>query len=78
MWIKAQELFHRDHPEAKGVTPTKKEMREGGYWYEAKILVLREVYRERHGLSSPEEEMFEQQYREWLEENKDVIQRETH
>lgn len=78
MLIKAHELFHRDHPHAHGITPTKSEIRESGYWQRAKILVLREIYIERHGLSSPQEEMFEQQYNEWMEENQDLIQKETH
>lgn len=75
---KALTLFHSDHPHAQGVTPTKQELREAGYWYEAKILVLREIYREKHGCLTSEEEQFLAEYKEWLEENSDTIQKRAH
>lgn len=75
---KALDLFHRDNPHAHGVTPTKNELKESGYWYEAKIEVLREIYREKCGCLSSEEEQFLAEYEEWLEENRDVIQKETY
>jgi hypothetical protein len=48
IWVKAEELhaadFHRVHEE--NITPpTRGELREGGYFHEAKLMVLREIYR---------------------------------
>ncbi len=40
----------------KGVTATRKELRESGYFYEAKLIVLRNLWREKRGLSVLEEE----------------------
>jgi hypothetical protein len=40
----------------KGITATKAELREGGYFYEAKLIVLRDLWREKKGLPSVEEE----------------------
>ena len=49
IWEKAQELYQQD--EAKGmpndfigITATKVELREGGYFYEAKLIVLRDLF----------------------------------
>lgn len=78
MRIKAQDLFHQDNPQAQGITPTKNELRESGYWFQAKIEVLREIYRENHSLLSSEEEEFLAQYAEYLEENKHAIQETPH
>lgn len=78
MRTKALDLFHRDNPQAQGVTPTKNELRESGYWYDAKIEVLREIYREKHGALTSEEEQFKAEFEEWLEENKDAIQKRTY
>lgn len=57
IWEKAQELYQQD--EARGIsndftgtTATKKELREGGYYQQAKIIVLRELLLQRKG-SSP-------------------------
>ena len=40
----------------KGITATKKELREGGYFYLAKLIVLRSLWRERRGFPTLEEE----------------------
>jgi hypothetical protein len=40
----------------KGLTATRKELREGGYFYMAKLIVLRNLWREKKGLPSIEEE----------------------
>ena len=40
----------------KGITATHKELREGGYFYQAKLIVLRNLWREKKGLPSIEEE----------------------
>ena len=40
----------------KGITAERKELREGGYFYQAKLIVLRNLWLERKGLASVEEE----------------------
>lgn len=40
----------------KGITATRKELRESGYFYEAKLIVLRNLWREKRGLPVLEEE----------------------
>jgi hypothetical protein len=40
----------------KGITAERKELREGGYFYQAKLIVLRNLWREKKGLPSIEEE----------------------
>ena len=48
IWVKAEELhaadFHRGHEENL-TPPTRGELREGGYFYAAKLIVLRNVHR---------------------------------
>jgi hypothetical protein len=61
IWEKAQQLFQEDqaktmHTDFKGITATKKELREGGYFYLAKLIVLRNLWRERRGFPTLEEE----------------------
>lgn len=40
----------------KGITAERRELREAGYFYTAKVLVLRNLWRHKKGLSSVEEE----------------------
>jgi hypothetical protein len=40
----------------KGITATKKELREAGYFYTAKLIVLRNLWRQNKGTSTVEEE----------------------
>lgn len=61
IWEKAQQLYQMD--EAKGmaddftgITATKAELREGGYFHQAKLIVLRDLWLEKKGLSITEEE----------------------
>ena len=61
IWEKAQELYQMEQAKTmgedfKGLTATRKELREGGYFYEAKLIVLRNLWLERKGLASVEEE----------------------
>ena len=61
IWAKAQDLFQRQEARTmeddfKGITAEKKELREAGYYFEAKLLVLREVNLEKKGLTPEEEE----------------------
>ena len=39
----------------KGITAERKELREGGYFYTAKLIVLRNLWREKKGLPTIEE-----------------------
>jgi len=61
IWEKAQELYQMEQAKTmgddfKGITAERKELREGGYFYQAKLIVLRNLWREKKGLLSIEEE----------------------
>ena len=61
IWEKAQELYQMEnaktmHTDYKGITATKKELRECGYFQTAKLIILREIWLQKKGLSSTEEE----------------------
>lgn len=61
IWEKAQELYQMEQAKGmgkdfKGLTATRKELREGGYFHMAKLIVLRNLWREKKGLPSIEEE----------------------
>ncbi|MCL6579359.1 MAG: hypothetical protein K6T73_08235 [Candidatus Bathyarchaeota archaeon] len=61
IWEKAQELYQMEQAknmgkDFKGITATRKELREGGYFYLAKLIVLRNLWRERKGFPMLEEE----------------------
>lgn len=45
IWVKAEELFMKDNAQSYGSinTPERCELREGGYFYDAKLLVLKEI-----------------------------------
>ncbi|KON30624.1 hypothetical protein AC482_03415 [miscellaneous Crenarchaeota group-15 archaeon DG-45] len=59
IWEKAYELhagdFQRSHGE-NPTTPTRRELREDGYFHRAKLIVLREVSREMRGRTSRDDE----------------------
>lgn len=40
----------------KGITATKAELREGGYFHQAKLIVLRDLFLQKKGLPTTEEE----------------------
>jgi len=49
IWEKAQELYQIENAKKmkndfKGITATHKELREGGYFHTAKLIVLRNLY----------------------------------
>jgi len=49
IWEKAQELYQIEnaktmHTDFKGTTATRKELREGGYFHTAKLIILRNLY----------------------------------
>ena len=61
IWDKAQQLYQMEQATSmgedfKGITATRGELREGGYFYQAKLVVLRNVWREKKGLPTIEEE----------------------
>jgi hypothetical protein len=61
IWDKAQQLYQMEQAismgeDFKGITATPGELREGGYFYQAKLIVLRNIWREKKGLSTIEEE----------------------
>jgi len=61
IWEKAQQLYQMEQAagmgeDFKGITATRQELREGGYFYTAKLIVLRNLCREKKGLPSIEEE----------------------
>ena len=55
IWEKAQELYQRDEARGMsndftGITATKAELREGGYFHQAKLIVLRDLWLGKRGL----------------------------
>jgi len=61
IWEKAQELYQMEQAKTlgtdfKGITATRKELREGGYFHIAKLIVLRNLWLQKKGLPSTEEE----------------------
>lgn len=52
IWEKAQELYQMEQAKTmkndfKGTTATKKELREGGYFHTAKLMILRGLHRKK-------------------------------
>jgi len=63
IWQKAQELYQVDQARSmgadfKGITAEKHELREGGYFYRAKLIVLRNLWLQKKGLPSMEEQQY--------------------
>jgi len=61
IYEKAQQLFQEQQARTmrhdfKGITATKKELREAGYVYTAKLIVLRNLWRQNKGTLTVEEE----------------------
>ena len=61
IWEKAQELYQWDQAKGMkknfpGITAEQKELREGGYFYQAKLIVLRDLWLQKKGLPMSEEE----------------------
>ena len=61
IYEKAQQLFQEQQARTmshdfKGITATKKELREAGYFYTAKLIVLRNLWRQNKGTLTVEEE----------------------
>jgi hypothetical protein len=63
IWQKAQELFQQDQAKTmrddfSGVTAERTELVEGGYFYIAKLRVLRDLWLRKKGLPTVEEEEY--------------------
>ena len=61
IWEKAQQLYQEEQlkgmaDDFTGITATKAELREGGYFHQAKLIVLRNLWLEKKGLPTTEEE----------------------
>jgi hypothetical protein len=58
IWEKAEELFMQEQARKMDcyIKPERSELREGGYFHQAKLIVLRNLWRERKGLPTVEEE----------------------
>jgi hypothetical protein len=61
IWQKAQELYQMEQAKTmgedfKGITAERRELWEGGYFYQAKLIVLRNLWLEKKGLQCIEEE----------------------
>jgi len=57
IWEKAQQLFQEEQAKTmgadfKGITATRKELREGGYFYVAKLIVLRNLWEQKRKSSN--------------------------
>ena len=55
IWEKAQQLYQQDEARGMsndftGITATKAELREGGYFHQAKLIVLRDLWLGKKGL----------------------------
>ncbi len=60
IWEKAQELYQRDEArgssgDLSGITATRKELVEGGYFQTAKVIVLRELLQRKGSITAYEE-----------------------
>jgi len=63
IWEKAQELFQWDQAHGMkddftGITAERHELYEGGYFYRAKLIVLRNLWLQKKGLPPLEEEEY--------------------
>ena len=61
IWEKAQQLYQQDEARGisndfTGITATKAELREGGYFHQAKLIVLRDLWLGKKGLPTTEED----------------------
>jgi len=80
IWEKAQQLFQEEQARTmgsdfKGITAERKELREGGYFYMAKLIVLRNLWLQKKGLPTVEEEELIKQYGDNIA---DAIQKTSH
>jgi len=60
IWVRAQSLFQCEQARTlkedfTGITAEPSELKEGGYYYTAKVMVLRDINRDKKGLPPLEE-----------------------
>ena len=60
IWEKAQQLYQQDEARGMskdftGITATNAELREGGYFHQAKLIILRDLWLGRKGLLTSQE-----------------------
>ena len=75
IWEKAQQLFQQDEARGMsndftGTTATKAELREGGYFHQAKLIILRNLFLHKKGLSTTEGEEASQKSTQGFLQNK--------
>lgn len=72
IWEKAEELFMAKQARTMDFynRPEKCELREGGYFHEAKLIVLRNLWREKKGLPTTDEEEALQEQAQGFRQNK--------
>ena len=75
IWEKAQQLYQQDEARGMsndftGITATRAELREGGYIYQAKLIVLRDLFLQKKGLPTPEKEEASQKSAQGFLQNK--------
>ena len=75
IWEKAQQLYQQDEARGMsndftGTTATKAELREGGYFHQAKLIVLRELWLGKKGLPTTQEEEVSQKSTQVFLQNK--------
>ena len=71
IWEKAQELYQQDEARGMpkdftGITATKAELREGGYFHQAKLIVLRDLWLGK-SLPSTEKEALQKSAQDFLQ-----------
>jgi len=72
IWEKAQQLYQQDEARGMsndftGITATKAELREGGYFHQAKLIVLRDLWLGKKGLSTTQEEGSKKSVQDFLQ-----------
>jgi hypothetical protein len=60
IWEKAEELFMQEQARTMDcyIRPERCELREGGYFYQAKLIVLRDLWLKKKGLPTSEEDQY--------------------
>jgi hypothetical protein len=69
IWEKAYELHAKDFYDSheENITqPTRQELREDGYFHQAKLLVLRQINRQNRGRRVDDEEFEPPTFSEWI------------
>ena len=72
IWEKAQDLYQQDEARGMpkdftGITATKAELREGGYFHQAKLIILRDLWLGKKGLPTTEEEASQKSGQDFLQ-----------